>query len=117
MFLVEGEAALPSLEEEALAKFEQEALDLADDGGFKIRFGIPCLLIKAEEFEYQRLFQQVLYLGNNVSLLGELTDPLLVAAERETFVEAGVELPFELTHFPALRRGFDFVEASFSRIL
>src|ERR1039458_10606074 len=45
---VEGEAPLPRLEEEALAHFQQEALDLADDGGFQVGLGILAALVQAD---------------------------------------------------------------------
>ncbi len=49
--LVEGKALLPSLEEKALAEFEQEVFKPVDDGGFQIGFGVTRLFVKAEEFK------------------------------------------------------------------
>ena len=34
--VVEGEALLPGLEEEAFAEFEEEVLEMVDDGGFEV---------------------------------------------------------------------------------
>ena len=70
MFFLEGEALLPGLEEEAFAQFQQEALDLADDGGFEVGFGIAAALVQPEELQHQGLFEQVARLGDDLALLG-----------------------------------------------
>ena len=92
MLFIESEAALPGLEEKAFAEFEQESLDLADDGGFEVGFGKTSQLVEAEKFEHQGFLEQVLRANDDLPFLSELADALFVPAEGEAFVEAGIEL-------------------------
>ena len=117
VIFVEGEALLARLEEEAFAQFEEETLDLADDGGFEIGLGIAGALLQAEELQDQGFLEQVARLRHGLPFLGEAADALCVAAEGEALVEAGVELAAEFTEGPILLAGLDLVKAALVRVL
>lgn len=88
MVLVEGEALLPGLEEKAFAQLQQKLFEPVNDGGFQVGFGIASFLVKAEEFQDVRLFEDVRRRNDDLSLAGKPLDLFLVFAEGETFVEA-----------------------------
>ena len=109
---VEGEALLPRLEEEAFAHFQQEALDLADDGGFEVGFGITAALVQTEELQNQRFLEEIARLRNDLAFVREPANAGFVTAESEALVEAGVELALQLADCPVLFVGFDLIEAA-----
>jgi len=117
MFFVEGEALLARLEEEAFAHFQQEMLDLADDGGFQVRFGIAAALVQTEELQDQRFLEEIGRLADSLPFPREPANALFIAAESEALIEAGVELAFELTHGPVLFAGFYLIETTLVRVL
>ncbi len=117
MLFVEGESLLARLEEEAFAQFEQEALDLADDGGFQVGLGIAAALVQAEELEDQGFLEQVARLRHGLAFPGEAADAVFVAAEGQALVEAGVELATEFAHGPVLRAGFYLIETKLVGVL
>jgi hypothetical protein len=49
--LIEGEALLAGLEEEAFAEFEEEVLQAVDDGLLEVVFGVAGFFFEAEELE------------------------------------------------------------------
>lgn len=112
MVVVEGESFLAGLEEEAFAEFQEELLELADDGGFEIGLGIGRFIFQAEEFEDGGIFEHVRGFRGDMAFLGEPSDACLVAAEGEALVEAGVDLPLEFLNGPPGLRGFNFVKNS-----
>jgi hypothetical protein len=113
---VEGEALLAGLEEKAFAEFEEEVFEAVDDSLFEIVFGVAGLVIEAEEFEDERLFQQVLWADDDLAFAGEFADAFFVAAKGEALVEAGGFLALEFWDGPAGVGGFDFVEAAFGGV-
>src|ERR1035437_4455998 len=117
MVFVEGEPLLARPEEEALAHFQQETLDLADDGGFAIRLGIAAALIQTEELQNQGFLQQIVRLPNGLPFPREPSNALFVPAESETLVQAGVELALQFAHRPVLSSGFYLVETTLVRVL
>ena len=86
---IEGESLLPRLEEEALAEFEEEVLQVRDEGGLEIRLGVGGLLGEAEEFKDERFFEEVFGSGDDLAFLRQLADGFFVTAEGEAFVKAG----------------------------
>src|SRR5664279_1899598 len=117
MVFIEGESLLARLEEEAFAHFQQEALDLADDGGFQVGLGIAAALIQAEELQNQRFLQQVVRLPNGLPFPREPPNALFVPAESEALVQAGIELALEFAHRPVLFSGFYLIETTLVRVL
>ncbi len=95
MLFVESEALLPCLEEETFAHFQEEALDLADDGGFQVGFRIAAPLVQSQEFQNQRLLEQIARLLDDLPLPRKPANPFLVAAEGQALVESRVELALE----------------------
>jgi len=77
MLLVEGEALLPGLEEEALAQFQQGMFELVDDGGFEVGFRIFRLLAEAEKLQHIGLFEQVCGPGHELPFRASLRTPSL----------------------------------------
>src|ERR1017187_9118894 len=114
---VEGEAPLPRLEEKAFAHFQQETLDLADDGGFQIGLGILAALVQTEELQNQGFLEQVACLRHGLPFPREPANALFVAAEGEALIEAGIELALELTEGPVLFGGFYLIETALVRVL
>src|ERR1017187_2351331 len=114
---VEGEPPLACLEEEAFAHFQQETLDLADDGSFQVGLGILAALVQAEKLQDQGFLQQVARLHDGLAFPREPTDTLFIAAEGEAFVEAGIELALELAYRPVLFGGFYLIETALVGIL
>src|ERR1017187_4647153 len=78
---VEGEAPLARLEEEAFAHFQQETLDLADNGGLQVGLRIAGALVQTEELQDQRFLEQVADLLDGLSFPREPANTLFVAAE------------------------------------
>jgi hypothetical protein len=87
-------------------------LELVDDGSFQIAFGIGGALLQAEELEDIGLLEQIGWLVDGVSFAGKPADALLVPAESEALVEAGIELAFEVAARPIFPAGFDLIEAA-----
>src|ERR1017187_330773 len=114
---VEGEAPLSRLEEEAFAHFQEETLDLADDGGFQVGLGILGALIQAEELQNQGFLEQVARLGDGLAFAREAANALFVPAEGEALVEARVELALEVTDGPVLFGGLYLVETALVWVL
>jgi hypothetical protein len=54
---IEGETLLPGLEEEALAEFEEEFFEVADECGFEVGFRKTGSIFQAEKFEDERFFE------------------------------------------------------------
>jgi hypothetical protein len=112
VLFVEGESLLARFEEKAFAEFEKELFNPVDNGGFQVGLGIAGALVEAEEFEDERLLEQVARLGDGLAFLGEAADAVFVAAQGQALVEAGIELAAEFADGPVLGGSFDFVEAS-----
>jgi len=72
----------------ACAQLQQKLFEPVNDGGFQVGFGIASFLVKAEEFQDVRLFEDVRRRNDDLSLAGKPLDLFLVFAEGETFVEA-----------------------------
>jgi hypothetical protein len=117
VFFVECESLLARLEEKAFAHFQQETLDLADDGGFQIGPRIAAALVQPEELQNQGLLQQVAWPADGLTFLGEPANTCFVTAEGQAFVEAGFELALEFAECPVLFSSFDLVEAALIRVL
>ena len=87
MLFVEGKTLLPRLEEEAFAHFQQEMLDLADDGGLQVGLRIAAPLVQSEELQNERFLEQVARPLNGMPFPREPANALFVAAEGQTLVE------------------------------
>jgi hypothetical protein len=58
------------------------------------------------------LLEDVLRSGDILSVVGKIMDRLFVSAKRESLVEAGVKLAFEVTQGPALLGGLDLIKST-----
>ena len=110
--IVEGEALLAGLEEEALPEFEEEGFQLVDDGGLQILFGIVRLLGEAEELQDERVLDEIGGFFHDLALGGEAADFFLVPGKGEALVEGGGDLALEFADRPLVGGGFDLVEAA-----
>ena len=70
VIVIEGETALPSFEQKAFAKFQQERLQLVDDRGFEIAFAVAGFLFQVQEFEHERVLDQIRGLGDDLAFGG-----------------------------------------------
>ena len=95
MIGIEGEPLLTGFEEKSFPGFQQEGFQFVDDCRFQITFGVVSVLIKPEEFENIGIFEHILRISNDLSFICKGFYPLLIPAECEPFVDAGVELPLE----------------------
>ena len=57
--IVKGNTALPRLKTEASAGFQQEFLQVGDDGLFEISFCVRRFLFQSEEFQYVRVSNKI----------------------------------------------------------
>ncbi len=96
MFFVKGKALLSGLKKKALTQFEQEMLDLIDDGTFQVGFRVLRFFIKTKKLEDIGFLEQILWAGDKLSFYGELANILLVPAEGKTLIQARIELAFKL---------------------
>ncbi len=71
MAAVEGDPLLPGHEGEALAEFEEELLELVDEGLFQVRLAEAFILPQPGELEDVRVLDQVGGLLDLVALLGQ----------------------------------------------
>jgi hypothetical protein len=85
-----------------MAHFQQEALELGDDGGLDIRLGGRWLFRQTEEFQDVGIFDEVAdrragcgCLGSNFGTLGG----------EQALVTVGLDLALELTDAPVFQRG------------
>jgi len=76
-----------AFEQKSLAELEQEALDLADDGGFEIGFRVCRLLVETQEFQHVGFFEDIFGFRYNLALGGEVADFTLIPTESESFIE------------------------------
>lgn len=113
MVVVKGEALLPRLKENSPAKFQQKALQPVDDGRFKLVFGICRFFFQAQEFQHERVFDDVGSFFHHLTFPGESTDVVFVAAQRQPFIKRAGDLAFQFPYTPTVPGGFDFIELSF----
>ena len=114
---VKREPLLPGFEEETLAEFQQEFLQVGNQRRFEVRLAVIRLLVEAEKFEDEGLLQQILGPSDDLASFGEPLHGGFIAAEREAFKQTGGLLPFEFGHRPAFIGGLDLVEAALVWVL
>ena len=117
MLFVKSEALLASFEKESLAHLQQEIAHAGDDGILQPGFRVGFLRFEAQELQRDGAFDDIGGFGNGLPLAGEAHDLLLVAAECQALVQAGVHLPLQLAHAPILGGTLNFVEAAGGAIL
>ena len=91
-------------------------LELVDDGRFQVGFGIGGFLIESEKLQDVGFFQEIVRSADDLAVLRQLSDSALVPAQRQAFIEAGVELALQFANRPAVFYCLDFVEGAFFRI-
>ena len=112
VIIVEGEALLTGLEEEAFTEFQQEGLQLVDDGGFQFVLGVMRVVLQTEELEDERILEQIRGFLDDLPFGSEAADFLLVPAEGEPLVEGTGDLPLKLPHGPLPGGGLDLVKTT-----
>jgi hypothetical protein len=110
--VIEGESLLAGFEEEAFAEFEEEGLQLVNDGGFQFILGVMRAVIQAEELQHERVFDEVGGFFYDLAFAGEATDFIFVAAEGKALVKAAGDLALKLTDGPLVGGGLDLVESA-----
>jgi hypothetical protein len=106
---VAGDALLPRDEAEPFAEFEQELLQVVDDGLLEIALVPVGAVGQAEEFEDERILHDVLRGDDFLAAMREREDVVLVAAGGAALVQVGGDLAFEFAG------GFDLVEGAGGR--
>ena len=101
MIAIKRESLLPGLKEKSLAEFEQKVLEMRDDGGLQIGFGVPGSFFQPQKFEDEGFFEEVFSSSNKLTFPRQPPDPILVSTERETLIQAGCLLTFQFTDVPA----------------
>jgi len=71
---------------------------MIDDRGFEIGFRIAGLFRKAEEFQDERLLENIFRLIDDLPFLRKLSNAVLVAAQGQAFIKTAVELALEFTN-------------------
>ena len=85
---------------------------MGNDGRLQIGLGVAGLFLKAEKLQHVGVFEQVLRLGDVLSLPRQVADRLLIAAEGQPLIEASIELAPEFAQSPALLGCLNFVEVA-----
>lgn len=109
---VEREALLTGDEGETFAEFEEEGLELIEEGLLDIGFDEAVRLRQSNKFHDDGIFEDVGGGENFLTFGREAADAGLVAALGETLEEETGDLTLELAGGPALLAGFDFVEGT-----
>jgi hypothetical protein len=115
--VVERESLLPSFKEKTFAEFQEERLQLVDDGGFKFVLGIVRTFFEPEEFQNERVLDEVGGFFHDLPLNGESANFVLVAAEGESLVKAAGNLSLEFSHAPLVGGGLDLVKSAFVGVI
>lgn len=110
MIAVDGQALLAADEAEALAELEEEGLEAIDDGLFEIALVVGGAIAELEEFEDERVLDDVAGRGDFLAGLGELADLVGVLVAGQALEEEGADLAFKLSDRPILAGGLDLVE-------
>ena len=85
-------------------------MDLRNEGVFKIGFDEFFRFREAEEFDDDRLLEDVGRLLRPQPLIGETEQTFLVTGFCEPLKEQGIDLAVEFPSGPAVAEGFDFVK-------
>ena len=112
MFLIEGEALLARFKEEAFAHLEQEIAHAGDDGVLQLGFRVSFLRLEPEKFEGDGVFNHICRFFDRLPFVSEAHDFILISAESQALIQAGVHLALQLAHAPILGGAFNFVEAA-----
>ena len=110
MVAVEGEALLAGDKGKALAQFEQEGLQLAEEGGFQLRLDQLGGGRDFQKFEHQRIFEHIERPDDFLTVARQSQQTFLVAAGGEAVVKQAVDLTLQFAGGPAVLDGFDLVE-------
>jgi len=89
MLLVEGEAFLPRLKEEAFAQFQEEVFQPINDGSLQIMLGVASSFFKAQEFQHTRVFDHVLRCGDKLALFRKFVNSFLITTQCKAFIIGG----------------------------
>jgi hypothetical protein len=110
MLAVERDPLLSAHEGEALAQFEEELLELGDQGPFQVGLAEPLVLAEPGEFEDQGVLHQVGRPRDLVPLDGQCHDARLVPAQGQPLEEQRVDLSLQLAGRPPRVDGLGLVE-------
>ena len=72
--------------------------------------------LQTEEFQHQRIFDQLARGLRQVALVGQTRHPFLVPTKSEPFIQAGFHLTLERAQIPAMAGSFYFIEHPFFRV-
>ena len=92
MITVERDPFLPGDEGETFAEFQQEGLQVVDEGLLQIGFHETMRFGQSEEFDDDRIFEHIHGRGNFLSFGRELHQSDLVPALGEAFKKQAIDL-------------------------
>ena len=88
----------------------QEILHLVDNGRLKFGLRVGGFRFQPQEFQGNWILDQVGWLLNHIALVGKAHHFLLVPAQRDTFIEAAVNLALKLAYVPVALETFYLIE-------
>ena len=113
---IEGESLLAGEEGKAATEFEQEGLELGNEGVFKIGFDEFFRFRETEEFDDDGILEDIGRLLRPQPLIGETEQTLLVAGFGEPLKKQGIDLAVEFPRGPAVAEGFNLVKCAGRRV-
>ena len=112
-----GHAELAGLKAEAAAQLEEELLQVIQEDGFKLLFGIVRKFGETGELKDVRVAEHVGDGLLRLLLSGTFDDGFFVFGEAGALVEEGADLPLQLADGPVAAEDFVFVESPLPRVL
>src|SRR6266849_5909088 len=107
---VQRDAFLPGDEGETFAEFEEKGLQVINESLLKAGFYQPWRFRQAEEFDHDRVFEDIYRLLDLLPFRRQPQQSFLVFAQRESFIEQAVDLPFKFTSGPVVLDGLNLIK-------
>lgn len=119
VLVADGYAALAGLEAKAGAEFEEEGLQVVEQGGLEVALEVVGLFCEADELQHVGVADEIGDLRGRFDglLAGVLDDGLLIGGEAGALVEQGADLPLELADGPAALEAFVLVKCALPRVV
>ena len=107
MIAFQGNALLLGDEAKALAKLKQKRFQSVDDRLFQVALSPPGPFLQPQELEDEGILEHVGGCGDSLTLIGQGSHLLLVAAFGETLVEQRSDLTLQFANRPVVLGGLD----------
>ena len=117
VLIADGDPFLPGFKTKAGTQFQEECLQMIEEGGFEIRLAIRGPFGEPREFKHVRIAQERGDRGGRVLRASSANDGFLVGREAGTLVQERSDLALELADRPVSVKTFRFVKGPFERIV